>query len=46
MKDLIAIGLGAVGTFIIIKYLGWMPLLGIFFLVWGNNINLKDVDES
>lgn len=37
---LIAIGIviGLIGAIIIIKTLGWLPLLGIFLLLWGNNI--------
>lgn len=40
---LISFGLiiGLIGTIIIIKTLGWLPMLGIFLLLWSNNIGNK-----
>ena len=38
---LAAVGLiiGSIGITIIIKTIGWLAALGIFLLLWGNNIS-------
>lgn len=37
----IGIAIGVIGAIIVIKTLGWLPMLGIFLLLWSNNIGNK-----
>lgn len=34
-----ALIIGSIGIIIIIKTIGWLATLGIFLLLWGNNIS-------
>ena len=35
----VALIIGTIGITIIIKTIGWLAALGIFLLLWGNNIS-------
>ena len=38
---LIAIGLGIIGTTLVITHTGWQVAVGVFLLLWANNIGNK-----
>ena len=38
IENIIALILFIVGSALLIKYAGWLIFLGIFFLIWSNNI--------
>lgn len=38
--------IGVVGTVIAIKTIGFLPILGIFLMIWGNNIGRIKKDEK
>lgn len=40
IKNLISMALGLIGVSLIIYSLGWLPAIGVFVAMWGNNLML------
>ena len=42
IKTIFGFVISFIGCILIVFTLGWIPLLGLFLIIWGNNINLRD----